>query len=299
MTNCLLCVLCSIRLNFFLSFRGDVCVGGGAAVDCGQPTTPAQSTLGQPSGTTFQSIARVTCDTGYTAGGTGGDITCGADGKWTSFTCSGEFRIVIGQTSSLFFSLDTAVCLCVIRRASSSMSVVRLIIVPFKFKSCSPPWSWLVIRMCPYSLAHKLHSRLVVKSHLSMKLIFGLDRHTSTAFVLSHCRLLEQRLNLKLYIFSYRCLDDLTLPLLQYKNCLKFEVLQLTLHCVTRGQVLGALALPGPLPLYGYHALCFLAADRWNMLRAACRQSQPLATSTREIKIFLGLPVRSHRMIGG
>ena len=47
-----------------------------------------------------------------------------------------------------------------------------------------------------HSLTQQLFDRLVVKSHVAMKKVFGLPRRTNTSFVLSHSKLsgLEQRL---------------------------------------------------------------------------------------------------------
>ena len=55
-----------------------------------------------------------------------------------------------------------------------------------------------------------------VTSHRGMKKVFGLDRKTPTRILLQHTRLypVEYRFNLKLYALVYRCLHNLTSPLL-------------------------------------------------------------------------------------
>ena len=72
-----------------------------------------------------------------------------------------------------------------------------------------------------HSLGSRLFNRLVTVSHIAMKKVFGLDRMTPTVVVLRHYNLysFEQRINLKVYVFVYRCLFYLSSPLLTSLFC--------------------------------------------------------------------------------
>ena len=149
-----------------------------------------------------------------------------------------------------------------------------------------------------YSLTQHLYDRLIIKSHLAMKTVFGLHRRTPTAFVLSHAKLspIELRYNFKLYLFTYRCLNHLSSTLLQSLFVLRTN----TTHTdrITRDQVQAMLTTPHANSRYGFFSLPFLAADRWNLLPIAIRQAASMPDFHALLSAYLGLPVRSHRLLG-
>ena len=49
---------------------------------------------------------------------------------------------------------------------------------------------------------------------------------------------------------------------------------------------------------YGFFSLSFLAADRWNLLPIAILQAASMPDFHALLLAYLGLPVRSHRMLG-
>jgi hypothetical protein len=63
-------------------------------MDCGAAPDETTGNIGPTAGTgpatTYGSIWSYTCETGYTAGSTSGDITCDADGNWSllALTCA-------------------------------------------------------------------------------------------------------------------------------------------------------------------------------------------------------------------
>ena len=149
-----------------------------------------------------------------------------------------------------------------------------------------------------HSLTPLLYNRLVIKSYLAMsKSVFGQDRHTPTVVVLAHAKLypIELRYNLKLCIFTYRCLNRLSSNHLQSLFVLRTHAAHT--HRITRGQVHAMLATPHANSRYGYFSLSFLAADRWNMLPIAIRQAASLSYFHALVSAYLGLPVRSHRLL--
>ena len=123
-----------------------------------------------------------------------------------------------------------------------------------------------------------------------MKQTFGLDRSTPTAFVLRYAKLysLEMRLNLKLFVFVYRCLNNLASPLLQTLFILRSQGTHSA--ALTRGQQSLSLQLPSRYSRYGYYSISFLAADRWNSLPANCRQGRSPNEFAHLVKVFLGYP---------
>ena len=82
-----------------------------------------------------------------------------------------------------------------------------------------------------HCLSQSLYNRLVVCSHNAMKKTFGMDRCTPTDLVLRSCKLysLELRINLKLYVFVYRCISQLASPLLQKLFVLRRDVVLILL----------------------------------------------------------------------
>ena len=149
-----------------------------------------------------------------------------------------------------------------------------------------------------HSLTQHLYDRVIIKGHLAMKTVFGLHRRTPTAFVLSHANLspIELRYNFKLCLFTYRCLNHLSSTLLQSLFVLRTN----TTHTdrITRGQVQAMLTTPHANSRYGYFSLSFLAADRWNLLPIAIRQAASMPDFHALSSAYLGLSVRSHRLLG-
>lgn len=145
-----------------------------------------------------------------------------------------------------------------------------------------------------HSLTQDVYNKLITTSHLTLKKIFSLDRRTSTALVHNTAKVytLEQRVNLKTYVFIYRCLNGLISPLLQ-----SLFVPQAAGHrsrATTRGQTTAALILPAANSRIGFHCVSFLGADRWNSLPADCRTARSPSEFVSHVKSFLGFPVIRH-----
>ena len=124
-----------------------------------------------------------------------------------------------------------------------------------------------------HCLTAYLYSCLVTLSHTGMKKVFGFSRRTPTAFLLQHAKLysLESRLNLRLFVFVFRCINKLTSPLLS-----SMFTLQSAATCTdrrTRGQSFSSISLPAANTTYGMFSVSFLGADRWNSLPMLCRQA--------------------------
>jgi len=143
-----------------------------------------------------------------------------------------------------------------------------------------------------HSLNQRNYNRLLTTSTIAIKKIFSLDRRTANDFTHRYANLytLEQRLNLKTYVFVYRCMNGLASTLISSL----FTPLALAphTHAQTRGQTSAALSLPHPKSRFGFHALSYLAADRWNALPADCRQARSPAEFAAFTRNFLGYPVR-------
>ena len=67
---------------------------------------------------------------------------------------------------------------------------------------------------------------------------------------------------------------------------------------ITIGQFQATLATPHANSRYGYFSLSFFVADRWNMLPIAIRQAASLSDFHALVSAYLGLLVRSHRLLG-
>jgi len=65
-------------------------------------------------------------------------------------------------------------------------------------------------------------------------------------------------------------------------------------NAMTRGQTSAALVLPHPTSRFGFHAIPYLAADRWNTLPPECRQANSPAHFASLVKGHLGYPVKRH-----
>ena len=115
---------------------------------------------------------------------------------------------------------------------------------------------------------------------------------TPTTLLYSHTNLyaLEKRLNFKTYVFVYRCLNGLASPLLRDRFTLRAHGARTA--ATTRGQVSAALVLPPANTRYGFSAISYLGAARWNTLPPACRMSSSPAEFRSSIKLYLGFPVK-------
>ena len=120
---------------------------------------------------------------------------------------------------------------------------------------------------------------------------------TPTVVVLRHYNLysFEQRINLKLYVFVYRCLFYLSSPLLTSLFVSRADGRHT--HARTRGQAHNSLVLPNVHLAYGFRSISFLAADWWNALPSDCRQAASPSLFAHNIKSHLGYPVIS-RSVG-
>ena len=149
-----------------------------------------------------------------------------------------------------------------------------------------------------HCLSQSLYNRLVVCSHNAMKKTFGIDRYTRTDLVLRSCKLysLELRIKLKLYVFVYLCISQLASPLLQKLFVLRRDGSHSAAS--TRGQQSHALNLPPRRTRYGYFAISFLAANRWNSLPIACRQARSPSEFASLVKEFLGYPKYKTQVCG-
>lgn len=138
-----------------------------------------------------------------------------------------------------------------------------------------------------HSLSAALHDRLIITSQIAMRKAFGLSRFTSTEFILQKYKLysLLVRLNIKLFVFTFRVLHNRTSPLLQPMFTFRDAAAHTSLR--TRGQTHCSLALPPCRTRFGFHSISFLAADRWNGLPVACRRSQCLPEFVHHLKQFL------------
>eukprot|EP00117_Sycon_ciliatum_P031483 scpid93973/ scgid24620/ len=103
--------------------------------------------------------------------------------------------------------------------------------------------------------------------------------------------LFESRLNLRLFVFVFRCINKLTVtsPLLS-----SMFTLQSAATCTdrrTRGQSFSSISLPAAKTRYGMFSVSFLGADRWNSLPMLCRQADQPSAFISLCKEHLGFPV--------
>ena len=85
-----------------------------SVVDCGPLTAPANGHVNTSNGTTFGSVATLSCRTGYTLNPRELQmVTCGVDGAWPTITCAGEslFVLIMSHLSLqlLFSNMSLAV----------------------------------------------------------------------------------------------------------------------------------------------------------------------------------------------
>ena len=102
--------------------------------------------------------------------------------------------------------------------------------------------------------------------------------------------------NFMLSLFTYRCLNHLSSTLLQSLFVLRTN----TTHTdrITKGELQAMLTTPHANSRYGFFSLSFIAADRWNLLPIAIRQAASMPDFHAFLSAYLGLPVRSHRLLG-
>ena len=130
----------------------------------------------------------------------------------------------------------------------------------------------------------------------SVDVLYVLHLATRLALIISsillahHITCLADRLNLKLYMFTYRCLHNLCSPLLAGIFDTRIDSSH-TAAC-TRSQATFGLALPKVFSRYGYYSLSFLAADRFNSLPVATRSAQSAAEFRAKcLSHIIGCPV--------
>ena len=138
-----------------------------------------------------------------------------------------------------------------------------------------------------HSLSSTLRDRLVTTSQIAMRKVFGLSWFTATDFMLRKFSLhsLDARVNLKLYVFTFRCLNARASPLLTAMFHLRSASSRTS--ATTRGQTSNSLCLPRRHSRIGFHSVSFLAAVRWNALPLDCRVCANAADFLRLIKLFL------------
>eukprot|EP00117_Sycon_ciliatum_P040795 scpid37281/ scgid3278/ Probable RNA-directed DNA polymerase from transposon X-element; Reverse transcriptase len=143
-----------------------------------------------------------------------------------------------------------------------------------------------------HCLSAKLRDKLESTSNRCLRRVFGHDQYTSIDFILTKYNLytFSRRVNLKLFVFVFRCLSRCTSPLLS--TIFTPRSASCRTNAATRGQASAALNLPRATSRYGLNAISFLAADRWNMLPPGCRQAKPLSAFVTSTKSFLGFPVK-------
>lgn len=138
-----------------------------------------------------------------------------------------------------------------------------------------------------HTLSSTLHNRIITASHIAMRKVFGLSRFTSADTILQRYCLhsLDVRVNLKLYLFVFRCIHARASVLL----CDLFTLRSVGTRtsATTRGQDSSSLCLPPCRSRFGYYSISFLAADRWNALPSACRQCSSSSAFIRHVKQFL------------
>lgn len=147
------------------------------------------------------------------------------------------------------------------------------------------------------SYVHCLHAKeydaLTRISKRALRVVFGYPHAAHTAPILSRFELLPitARFNLKLYVFTHRCLNSRTSPLLQSMLCSRQESLSRTAS-QTRSQTSLGLVLPSVTTRYGLHSVSFLSADRWNALPSDIRTITATAKFRTSLLTWLGYPVR-------
>ena len=131
-----------------------------------------------------------------------------------------------------------------------------------------------------------------------MRRIFGLHRRTHFNFVLQKYNLysIENRANLKLFVFVYCCLNSLTSSLITQMFTPR-SVASRT-RAVTRGQVISGLALPPVFIRCDLTSISILAAERWNTLPAECHHAPSLHEFVSRPESFLGFPGRRLSLLG-
>ena len=129
-------------------------------------------------------------------------------------------------------------------------------------------------------------------SRRALRTVFGYPYRADVRPILSRNKLmcLSTRLQLRLFIFTYRCIHDLGSPLIHSI----FKTRESDAHTTarTRAQSFSGLALPSFRSRYGMYSLSFLAADRFNSLPAAIRSTSTLYEFRKLCLEHLGYPVK-------
>ena len=142
-----------------------------------------------------------------------------------------------------------------------------------------------------YCLHTNTYNKILTTSRNCIRRIFGLHRCTHFNLVQQKYNLssIENRANLKLFVFIYRCLNSLTSSSITSMFTPR-SIPSLT-KAVTRGHVNSGLALPTVFTRYVLTSISLLAAERWNTLPTECRQAPSLPKFASCTKTFLGFPV--------
>ena len=122
-----------------------------------------------------------------------------------------------------------------------------------------------------HSLLKHEYDQLIQLSKRAQRIVFGFPSgvHTEPIRKRFQLRSLDARLNFKLFILVFRCVNNLASTLLQNMFNLRCTVTHSSR--VTRSQASSGIALPSVHSRTGCYSLSFLATDRWNSLLASLR----------------------------
>ena len=143
-----------------------------------------------------------------------------------------------------------------------------------------------------HSLSQTNYNILMSISRSALRITFGYPSRADISSILlaHHITCLADRLNLKLFMFTYRCLHNLCSPLLAGIFDTRIDSSH-TAAC-TRSQATFGLALPKVFSRYGYYSLSFLAADRFNSVPVDIRSAQSAAEFRAKcLSHIIGCPV--------
>lgn len=144
-----------------------------------------------------------------------------------------------------------------------------------------------------HCLSQTNYDQLMSLSRRALRIIFGFPYRADVNQILlcNNITYLATRVQLRLYLFTYRCIHGLGSPLLSGIILTRDKSFH-TSAC-TRSQSSFGLALPNVSSRYGFFSLSFLAADRYNSLPASVR-SAPSFAEFRSLCMshILGYPVK-------
>ena len=128
-----------------------------------------------------------------------------------------------------------------------------------------------------HTISATLYNTLIRCFKRSLRITFGYPPCHPTATICQRHKIIPVaiRYNLKIFCLVYKCVHGRRSPLLAELFVLRSNSNHT--NALTRGQSALALALPNASSRYGFYALPYLAADRWNSLPAACRQAASFA----------------------